>query len=45
MIIVNDLCGDEDDYFLTYEFFMEALLVEIYKGLVNLDPKEKPSET
>ncbi len=43
MIVVSDLCGDEDDYYLTYEFFMAALKMEIYNQLINFDPR-KPND-
>jgi len=37
MIVINDLCGDEDDYYLTYEFFLAALHKGIYNNLLNID--------
>lgn len=38
MTVIEGLCGDEDDNYLAYEFFMETLKVALYDQLINFDP-------
>lgn len=40
MIVLNDLCGDEDDTFLVCEMFKVLLQNAAYEALLKVNPKD-----
>ena len=39
MIIINDICGDEDDNYISCEILRTLLQKRIYESLLKLNPK------
>lgn len=45
MIVVNDLCGDEDDTYIGCEILKILLQNAIYKAIVEAGPKTRANAT